>query len=107
MTPPLPSTWLLFLTRLLLFLGPNTLLNPITTTSTIKAFAIMITAVVAFLPRGYASSAEYKFVPGFIRVEPEPGGGDKGRGEEWFEWEIILSRCGALRFGFDRYPNQA
>lgn len=29
-------------------------------------------------------------MPGFLRVEPEPG--VQGVGGEWFEWEIILSR---------------
>eukprot|EP00752_Nemacystus_decipiens_P001812 g1750.t1 len=33
---------------------------------------------------------KYDLVPGFVRVEPEPG--VKGVGGEWYEWEIILSR---------------
>lgn len=36
--------------------------------------------------------ADYHYVPGFIRVEPGEGRGVQGRGEEWFEWEILLSR---------------
>ncbi|CAN0383966.1 unnamed protein product [Ectocarpus sp. 12 AP-2014] len=32
----------------------------------------------------------HDFMPGFVRVEPEPGA--TGVGGEWFEWEIILSR---------------
>lgn len=31
-------------------------------------------------------------VPGFIRVEPGEGGGNQGIGEEWYEWEVTLSR---------------
>lgn len=34
---------------------------------------------------------KYDFMPGFVRVEPEPGA--TGVGGEWFEWEIVLSRC--------------
>lgn len=32
----------------------------------------------------------HDYMPGFVRVEPEPGAA--GVGGEWFEWEIILSR---------------
>ncbi|CBJ28048.1 hypothetical protein Esi_0089_0116 [Ectocarpus siliculosus] len=32
----------------------------------------------------------HDYMPGFVRVEPEPGA--TGVGGEWFEWEIILSR---------------
>ncbi|CAM9164229.1 unnamed protein product [Scytosiphon promiscuus] len=39
-------------------------------------------------------SPMYDFMPGFVRVEPEPGA--TGVGGEWFEWEIVLSRFRGL-----------
>ena len=53
--------------------------------------------------RGPNSVSDYKYVPGFIRVEPGEGKGEEGRGEEWFEWEILLSRYGTVRHGTARY----
>lgn len=35
---------------------------------------------------------DFSMMPGFIRVEPSDGKGNEGIGEEWFEWEILLSR---------------
>eukprot|EP00903_Cladosiphon_okamuranus_P005409 g5397.t1 len=40
------------------------------------------------------SKPKYDFMPGFFRVEPEPG--VAGVGGEWFEWEVILSRFRGL-----------
>lgn len=42
--------------------------------------------------RGARTPADYRYVPGYVRVEPGHGKGLDGRGEEFFEWEILLSR---------------
>eukprot|EP00904_Undaria_pinnatifida_P007118 jgi/Undpi1/3536/HiC_scaffold_16.g06908.m1 len=47
--------------------------------------------------RGRNGPVDYKYVPGFIRVEPGEGQVVEGRGEEWFEWEILLSRFFPLK----------
>lgn len=49
--------------------------------------------------RGNKKSPNYRFAPGFIRIEPEAGRDEElpGIDGEWYEWEVILSRYHHVR----------